>query len=207
MRKTVLTRPRKATPRLEPTRRHTIVPRALLTIDERVPLPRPRRLLNAWLKAGHNIILDRYVEANFGHQASKLTPDERPALIRQLGAFEHDWLDLPRAHRVVYLDLPPAEALKAMATDGTRAALDIHETAGDDYKSAVRSTFLWCARHVIPRCRPSHLAEQHPAHEHPPHKRLAPNLGASPQSRSDAPLALCCSGALASLSTGCVCRA
>ena len=102
-------------------------------------------LLNAWLKKGHNVILDRYVEANFGHQASKLAADERPALIRQLGAFEHDWLDLPRAHRVVYLDLPPAEALKAMAGDASRAALDIHETAGDDYKSAVRSTFLWCA--------------------------------------------------------------
>jgi len=102
-------------------------------------------LLNAWLKRGHNVILDRYVEANFGHQASKLSPPERPALIKQLGAFEHDWLDLPRAHRVVYLDLPPADAAKAMAKDTSRAALDIHETAGNDYKSSVRETFLWCA--------------------------------------------------------------
>ncbi len=102
-------------------------------------------LLNAWLKCGHNVILDRYVEANFGHQASKLPAEERPALIEQLSAFEHDWLDLPRAHRVVYLDLPPEEALKAMAKDASRAALDIHETAGDDYKTAVRNTFVWCA--------------------------------------------------------------
>jgi dTMP kinase len=102
-------------------------------------------LLNAWLKRGHNVILDRYVEANFGHQASKLPSDERPALIAQLAAFEHDWLDLPRAHRVVYLDLPPEEALKAMALDASRAALDIHETAGDDYKTAVRNTFVWCS--------------------------------------------------------------
>ena len=29
----------------------------------------------------------------------------------------------------------------------TGAALDIHETAGSDYKSAVRDTFLWCASH------------------------------------------------------------
>jgi dTMP kinase len=143
-------------------------------------------LLNAWLKKGHNVILDRYVEANFGHQASKLPVDERPALINQLGTFEHDWLDLPRAHRVrvspepaaracrvccacsprrappthslptpshsalpqvVYLDLPPTEAAKAMASDGTRAALDIHETAGADYKTAVRDTFVWCTDH------------------------------------------------------------
>ena len=33
-----------------------------------------------------------------------------------------------------------------MAADSARAGLDIHETAGDDYKAAVRSTFLWCAR-------------------------------------------------------------
>jgi len=102
-------------------------------------------LLKAWLKKGHNVILDRYVEANFGHQASKLPMAERPALIEQLTAFEHDWLDLPRAHRVVYLDLPPEEALKAMAADASRAALDIHETAGTDYKAAVRETFVWCS--------------------------------------------------------------
>ena len=55
------------------------------------------------------------------------------------------WLELPRAHRVVYLDLPPETAAKALAADGSRAALDIHETAGNDYKAAVRDTFLWCA--------------------------------------------------------------
>jgi len=104
-------------------------------------------LLSAWLRRGHNVILDRYVEANFGHQASKLPEAERPDLIRQLTAFEHDWLDLPRAHRVVYLDLPPEVAARAMAADGTRAALDIHETAGEGYKRSVRETFLWCAEH------------------------------------------------------------
>ena len=101
--------------------------------------------LRAWLRKGCNVVLDRYMEANFGHQASKLPPDERPALIDALSTFEHEWLSLPRAHRVTYLDLPPQEALKAMAGDASRAALDIHETAGADYKSAVRDTFLWCA--------------------------------------------------------------
>ena len=104
-------------------------------------------LLNAWLRRGDNVVLDRYVEANFGHQASKLPPSERPALIHQLSEFEHGWLELPRAHKVVYLDLPPAEAAKAMMGDASRASLDIHETAGADYKSAVRDTFLWCAEH------------------------------------------------------------
>ena len=101
--------------------------------------------LRHWLERGVNVILDRYVEANFGHQASKLEAEQRPSLIAQLSAFEHEWLELPRAHRVVYLDLPPQDAAKAMAADATRAALDIHETAGDEYKRAVRETFLWSA--------------------------------------------------------------
>ena len=42
------------------------------------------RTLDAWLRRGDNVVLDRYVEANFGHQASKLPPAERPALIAQL---------------------------------------------------------------------------------------------------------------------------
>ena len=50
------------------------------------------------------------MEANFGHQASKLAPPDRPALIDALSRFEHDWLGLPRAHKVTYLDLPPQEA-------------------------------------------------------------------------------------------------
>ena len=102
-------------------------------------------ILRVWLRQGCNVILDRYMEANFGHQASKLEPAERPALIDALSRFEHDWLGLPRAHRVTYLDLPPQEALRAMAADASRGGLDIHETAGSDYKNAVRDTFLWCA--------------------------------------------------------------
>ena len=102
-------------------------------------------VLREWLRRGVNVVLDRYVEANFGHQASKLPEAERPKLIADLGAFEFDWLSLPRPHRCVYLDLPPQDAARAMAADGTRAALDIHETAGSDYKSSVRQTFLWCA--------------------------------------------------------------
>ena len=39
----------------------------------------------------------------------------------------------------------PRLPLRAMAADNSRAALDIHETAGDSYKNAVRETFLWCA--------------------------------------------------------------
>lgn len=49
-----------------------------------------------------------------------------------------------QAHKVTYLDLPPKVAANALSNDGTRAALDMHETAGDEYKQSVRETFLWC---------------------------------------------------------------
>lgn len=104
--------------------------------------------LRHWLARGCNVVLDRYVEANFGHQASKL-PEEggaREQLVEQLAKFEFGWLGLPRSHRVLYLDLPPAVAEKALQADTTRAALDMHETAGSAYKNAVRETFLLCAR-------------------------------------------------------------
>lgn len=105
-------------------------------------------MLRHWLARGFNVVLDRYAEANFGHQASKL-PEEggaREQLVEQLAKFEFGWLDLPRSHRVLYLDLPPATAEAALKADATRAALDMHETAGSAYKNAVRDTFLLCTR-------------------------------------------------------------
>jgi dTMP kinase len=102
-----------------------------------------------WILRGHNIVLDRYMTANFGHQASKFeTDDERQSAIASLSAFEVDWLDLPAAHRVVYLNLPPVIAYRAMMTDTTRKALDEHEKAGLDYKNKVRSAFLWCCENL-----------------------------------------------------------
>lgn len=105
-------------------------------------------VLRHWLARGANVVLDRYMEANFGHQASKLPEagGAREQLVEQLAKFEFGWLGLPRSHRVLYLDLPPAAAEAALKADGTRAALDMHETAGSAYKDAVRDTFLLCAR-------------------------------------------------------------
>jgi dTMP kinase len=101
--------------------------------------------LRYWVMRGKNVILDRYSSANWGHQASKYdSDDERLNIINTLRRFEHEWLGLPESFNVFYLDLPPDFALKAMQSDSTRAALDIHETAGLQYKNRVRDTFLWC---------------------------------------------------------------
>ncbi|KPA75856.1 thymidylate kinase-like protein [Leptomonas pyrrhocoris] len=102
------------------------------------------RLMRFWLRRGSAVVLDRYYTANFGHQASKLPPAQREAFIEELEFTEVNWLKLPKATAVLYLDLPPAAALEAMRRDTTRKQLDIHETAGGDYKEKVRQTYRWC---------------------------------------------------------------
>ncbi|CAJ1018363.1 putative Thymidylate kinase [Leishmania utingensis] len=106
------------------------------------------RQLHFWLRRGSSVVLDRYYTANFGHQASKLPPEEREAFISDLEFMEVELLGLPRATSVLYLDLPPAAALEAMRRDATRKQLDIHETAGGDYKKRVRQTYMWCCEHL-----------------------------------------------------------
>lgn len=106
------------------------------------------RQLYCWLRRGSAVVLDRYYTANFGHQASKLPPGEREAFIDELEFTEVGWLRLPRATTVLYLDLPPAAALAAMQSDSTRQQLDIHETAGGDYKEKVRQTYMWCCANL-----------------------------------------------------------
>lgn len=104
--------------------------------------------LRFWLQRGATVVLDRYYTANFGHQASKLPEGERRGFIEELEFTEVEWLGVPRSGIVLYLDLPPAAALEAMKKDSTRKHLDIHETAGDDYKEKVRHTYLWCCDHL-----------------------------------------------------------
>eukprot|EP01062_Namystynia_karyoxenos_P058562 TRINITY_DN50085_c0_g1_i1.p2 TRINITY_DN50085_c0_g1~~TRINITY_DN50085_c0_g1_i1.p2 ORF type:complete len:371 (+),score=133.76 TRINITY_DN50085_c0_g1_i1:87-1199(+) len=99
-----------------------------------------------WLRRGNNVVLDRYMESNYGHQAAKLEDDKaRQRLVGQLSAYECKWLGNPASSRVVYLDLDPEEAMRAMQGDAKRARLDIHETAKGDYKSLVRRCFRWCS--------------------------------------------------------------
>ena len=106
-----------------------------------------KSFLRFWLKKGYIVILDRYVEANYGHQISKIeSSEQKKEMLDNLQQFEHKWLGIPRSDIVLYLDLPPKVADAALGNDSTRASLDIHETAHRDYKETVRKTFLWCSR-------------------------------------------------------------
>lgn len=114
---------------------------SLYSLNRHDTLPR----LRLWLQRGCNVILDRYMTANFGYQASKYpTDEERKAAIECLKVFETRFLSLPPPHRVIYLDLPPKVAYTAMLADSSRRELDLHELAGLEYKEKVRSAFLWC---------------------------------------------------------------
>ncbi|EPY42611.1 dTMP kinase [Angomonas deanei] len=104
--------------------------------------------LSLWMRRGSVTVLDRFYTANFGHQASKLPEDQRKDFINRLEHLEVDWLGLPQADLVFYLDLPPKAALEAMKQDHTRKYLDIHETAGNNYKENVRLTYVWCCENL-----------------------------------------------------------
>lgn len=104
-------------------------------------------LLSAWLSDGKNVVLDRYMESNLGHQGAKLKGEERSSLIKKLVHFEHEVLGIPRSDLVVYLDLPVSETVKAIqkrneeAKSAGRPVKDIHQE-NIDYLAAVRETYL-----------------------------------------------------------------
>ena len=65
------------------------------------------------LDNGSNVLLDRYVESNMGHQGGKLhTPEERLAMYKWLEALEYDLLELPRPDLTIFLYMPYQYALE-----------------------------------------------------------------------------------------------
>jgi thymidylate kinase len=120
-------------------------------------------VLRHWVRKGQNIVLDRYMESNWGYQACRFAAgperdevrarrssgppacraDGAPVqAVRSLRTFEVEWLGLPPSHRVLLLQLSVEAARAAMAS---RAVLDEHER-DDAYGRRVREAFDWCAR-------------------------------------------------------------
>ncbi len=59
------------------------------------------------LDAGVNVILDRYVESNMGHQGAKLeTEKEKIEMLLWLEHLEFNLLDLPKPDKIIFLHLP-----------------------------------------------------------------------------------------------------
>lgn len=58
------------------------------------------------LENGTNVVLDRYIESNMAHQASKLPEPEKEQMFYFLESLEYDLLKLPRADFEVLLYMP-----------------------------------------------------------------------------------------------------
>lgn len=63
--------------------------------------------INKMLDEGINVILDRYVESNMGHQAGKLKEkSDKLDMMNWLEKLEYDLLELPRPDIVMFLYMP-----------------------------------------------------------------------------------------------------
>ena len=87
--------------------------------------------LKAHYDAGGVIILDRYTQSNMLHQAGKIHNNvERDKFLDWLDKFEFEELKLPRADKVIFLDVPPEVSMRlASDREGLKAGTskDIHE--------------------------------------------------------------------------------
>lgn len=87
--------------------------------------------LKAHYEAGGVIIFDRYVESNMLHQAGKIKDtNERDKFLEWLDDFEFNKLKLPRANKVIFLDIPPRKSIELAHARGelkNGEKQDIHE--------------------------------------------------------------------------------
>lgn len=80
------------------------------------------------LKAGRNVLLDRYIESNMAHQGSKIKDfDERQAMYDWLEQLEYGLLKLPKPDITALLYMPLEGSLKLKA--GRNEAPDQHESS------------------------------------------------------------------------------
>jgi len=86
-----------------------------------------REELIGTLELGTNIVLDRYISANMGHQGGKRTdPDERAQFYQWIDDLEYGLLDMPRPDQTIFLYVP---TWKSIALQKTRShAPDGHES-------------------------------------------------------------------------------
>ncbi len=78
--------------------------RALLYAGDRFE---SRELLLAAQRDNDYVVLDRYVASNIGHQASKVTGEERQEIIAWINKIEYEIYALPQPDVTILLNLPP----------------------------------------------------------------------------------------------------
>ena len=104
--------------------------------------------IRTWLENGVNVIADRYVGSNMGHQGSKISdPNERKAFYAWERELEHDIFGIPRPDVNIILHVPYEISLTLMAgraADGAEKhnlKTDIHQSDVNHLKAA-EQTYL-----------------------------------------------------------------
>lgn len=113
--------------------------------------------------SGTDIIAGRYVSSNAIHQMTKLDSSEWDNYLDWLTDYEYDKLKLPRADKVIFLDMPVEISQKLMSIryNGDESRKDIHE-GNVKYLLRCRQAALYasdklgwavipCAEHDMPR--------------------------------------------------------
>ncbi|MBT4857133.1 thymidylate kinase [Candidatus Uhrbacteria bacterium] len=95
--------------------------------------------IRKWLEDGINVITDRYVGANMGHQGSKITdPDKRKDFFAWEMEFEHELMGIPKPDINLILHVPSETAQTLMEGRELKSNLDkdIHEENAQHLKDA-----------------------------------------------------------------------
>ncbi len=96
--------------------------------------------LDTWLASGVNVVLDRYVTSNMGHQGGKMkSPEERAEFFRWNDELEFVRLGLPRPDLNIILHVPTATTLRLV--DGRGNKKDAHESDPTHLRAA-EQTYL-----------------------------------------------------------------
>lgn len=99
------------------------------------------------------VFIDRYVDSNIAHQASKLVESERSSFISWIEEVEYGVYGLPRADETIFLQVPTQEAARLVARKAARnytdLAADIHE-ADEEYLQACAGVYLWLVERKLP---------------------------------------------------------
>lgn len=91
--------------------------------------------INEYLNAGYDVILDRYVESNMGHQGAKIFEKEkRLELYKWLETLEYDLLELPKPDLTIFLYMPYEQVSKLKST--RKEAEDLVEQDVEHLKNA-----------------------------------------------------------------------
>ena len=86
-----------------------------------------KQKINNWLKKGYWVILDRYVESNFGHQGGKIkNKRERLKVIQWLYDLDYKLLKNPKPDLVLFLDVPVKFVIELLGKTGKKQ--DGHES-------------------------------------------------------------------------------